>query len=65
MELAAPARGAAGWFTLTFLSGLTLIVVPVVLALLLTALLHRPVAQLRRVLSRAVAALGARCSSRW
>jgi predicted PurR-regulated permease PerM len=47
--------GAAVWFTVTFLSGLTLVVVPVVLALLLTALLHRPVTFLRRFLPRAPA----------
>lgn len=49
--------GAAVWFTGRFLSGLTLVMVSLVLALLLSALLHRPVAWLRRFLPRAAAAL--------
>jgi len=49
--------GAALWFTVAFLSGLTLVMVSLVLALLLSALLHRPVAWLRHVLPRAAAAL--------
>jgi putative heme transporter len=49
--------GAAVWYTATFLARLTLVVVPVILALLLAALLHRPVVGLRRFLPRAAAAL--------
>jgi predicted PurR-regulated permease PerM len=49
--------GAAAWFTVALLSRLTLVVVPVVLALLLTALLHRPTALLRCFLPRALAGL--------
>ena len=49
--------GAAVWFTASLLARLTLVVVPVVLALLLTALLHRPVVALRRFLPRAAAGL--------
>jgi predicted PurR-regulated permease PerM len=49
--------GAAVWFAVTYLAGLTGLVVPVVLSLLLTALLHRPAALLRRHLPRAAAGL--------
>jgi putative heme transporter len=49
--------GAAVWFTTTYLAGLTELVVPVVLSLLLTALLHRPAELLRRRLPRWAAGL--------
>jgi putative heme transporter len=49
--------GALGYVLLTFLSGLTLLIVPVFLSLLLAALLHRPTELLRGFLPRWVAAL--------
>jgi predicted PurR-regulated permease PerM len=49
--------GTVVWCTATFLARLTLVVVPVVLALLLAALLQRPVIRLRRFLPRAAAGL--------
>jgi predicted PurR-regulated permease PerM len=51
------AVGSVGYFLVHFLSGLTLVLVPVFLSLLLAALLHRPVGLLARVLPRWVAAL--------
>ncbi|MEU2349135.1 AI-2E family transporter [Modestobacter sp. NPDC049651] len=47
--------GAVGWFVVRFLSGLTVVTVPVALSILLTALLLRPTAVLRRHVPRAVA----------
>jgi putative heme transporter len=49
--------GAATWFVVRFLAGLTLVTVPVVLSLLLAALLQRPTLVLRRYLPRWLAAL--------
>jgi putative heme transporter len=49
--------GALVYVLLTFLSGLTLLIVPVFLSLLLAALLHRPAELLRAFLPRWVAAL--------
>jgi putative heme transporter len=51
------AVGAVLWFLTTYLAGLTELVVPVILSLLLTALLHRPAAALRRWLPRWAAGL--------
>lgn len=52
------AVGVVVYFVTTFLAGLLIVIVPVFLALLLTALLHRPVAFLRRWLPAWLAALG-------
>jgi putative heme transporter len=49
--------GAVVWSTVRLLSQLSLVVVPLVLALLLTALLHGPALLLRRFLPRALAGL--------
>lgn len=49
--------GAVVWFVVSYLAGLTELVVPVVLSLLLTALLHRPAVALRRWMPRSAAAL--------
>src|SRR3954447_13396923 len=49
--------GAVLWLVVRFLAGLTLVKVPIVLALLLAALLQRPVLVLRRYLPRWLAAL--------
>jgi predicted PurR-regulated permease PerM len=51
------AVGAAVWFAVTWISGLTVVWVPVVLSLLLAALLKRPTLWLRRRMPRWLAAL--------
>lgn len=51
------AVGAVVWFVVTFVSGLRVIWVPIVLSLLLAALLKRPTLRLRRHLPRSVAAI--------
>jgi predicted PurR-regulated permease PerM len=51
------AVGAAVWFAVTWISGLTVVWVPIVLSLLLAALLKRPTLWLRRRLPRWLAAL--------
>ena len=47
--------GAVAWFVVRFLSGLTVVTVPLMLSLLLTALLLPPTARLRRSVPRGVA----------
>src|SRR5947209_354884 len=49
--------GAVVWFVTGFLSGLSLVTVPLVLAFLLAALLRRPALLLRRTLPRGLAGL--------
>ncbi|WP_199506290.1 hypothetical protein [Geodermatophilus sp. TF02-6] len=51
------------YLVVTILAGLALVTVPVVLALLLAALLHRPARFLRRWLPSSLAALGVPTSS--
>lgn len=50
--------GAVAYFVVTFLARVPVISVPVFLALLLTALLHRPVMLLRRLVPASLAAVG-------
>lgn len=51
------AVGAVVWLTVTFVAGLPVVWVPIVLSLLLAALLKRPTLWLRRLLPRSAAAL--------
>jgi putative heme transporter len=51
------AVGAVVWFVVTFVAGLTVVWIPIVLSLLLAALLERPTLWLRRRMPRTAAAL--------